>query len=247
VKDQYFGDARDFLKYHLLQELVRSVPSIRQLTCLWMLTAPDRTGQGNVPFSETGELPALSDFLASSLTGGERRVRLLRTYFADQQIAYHPHADEGPPYFSEKTRAAYFDSVSNDDLIDAVVFCDPDVGVTWGKPTAKHVHIDEFRALWDRMGDTSVLVVVQFAQRKPNFFPAWGKALEAACTAPVRWVQEYPVAFFVLPKPAADAAAVERAMRDVVASAASHRIYGRASEWTIPGAGRYGMSERFSS
>jgi hypothetical protein len=238
VKDQYFGDARDYLKYHLLQELVTSVPSVRQLTCLWMLTPPDRTGHGKVPFVRNDELPALSDFLASSITRGERRVHLLRTYFADQGIAYRPHGDKGPPYFSAASRVAYFQSVPSDDLIDATVFCDPDVGITWGKPTAKHVHIDEIRVLWNRMGDTSVLVVVQFAQRKPNFFPAWGKALEQACPAPVRWVQEYPAAFFVIPKPGVDTVTVDRAMRDVVACAGRHRLYGRASDWTIPGARR---------
>ena len=235
MKDQYFGDARDYLKYHLLQRLVTAVPSARRLTCLWMLTPPDRTGQGNVPFVKNDELPALSGFLASSLARGERRVRLLRAYFAEQQITYRPHGDEGPPYFSQRTRAAYFESVPSGDLNDAIVFCDPDVGVTWGKPTAKHIHIDELRTLWDRMGDTSVLVVVQFAQRKPSFFPARAKALEEACAAPVRWVQEHPVAFFVLPKPAADTAAVERAMRDVAESAGRRRVYGRASEWAIPG------------
>jgi hypothetical protein len=60
----YFGDARDYLKYHLLEDLFRAVPRLERLVILWMLTAPDGTGEGNVVFAECSELPELTAFLA---------------------------------------------------------------------------------------------------------------------------------------------------------------------------------------
>lgn len=51
MKNQYFGDKRDYFKYDVLERLAADVPEIQQLTCVWMLTPPDTTGQGKVPSS----------------------------------------------------------------------------------------------------------------------------------------------------------------------------------------------------
>jgi hypothetical protein len=45
VKQQYFGDARDYFKYDVLERLASDLGMIERLTCLWMLTAPTAPGR----------------------------------------------------------------------------------------------------------------------------------------------------------------------------------------------------------
>src|SRR5688572_7944551 len=107
MKDQYFGDARDYFKYHLLEELMTRVPGAGRLVCLWMLTSPDRSSEGNVRFVESAELPELTAFLRRYLEAGDRQVRHMREYFRDRGIEYLPWGDE-PPYFTGPRRRVYF-------------------------------------------------------------------------------------------------------------------------------------------
>ena len=48
MKNQYFADQRDFLKYDLLVEVVENTPGICRLTNIPMLTPNDDTGEGDV-------------------------------------------------------------------------------------------------------------------------------------------------------------------------------------------------------
>lgn len=45
MKNQYFGDRRDYFKYDVLERLATELHEVQRLTCLWMLTPPDGTGQ----------------------------------------------------------------------------------------------------------------------------------------------------------------------------------------------------------
>ncbi len=62
MKNQDFGDARDYFKYDALERLATDLTHVDRLTCLWMLTPPDGTGQGKVPFVPDPELPELTAF-----------------------------------------------------------------------------------------------------------------------------------------------------------------------------------------
>jgi hypothetical protein len=44
VKNQYFGDRRDYFKYDVLERLATDLPQVERLTCLWILTRPDSSG-----------------------------------------------------------------------------------------------------------------------------------------------------------------------------------------------------------
>ena len=48
MKNQYFGDRRDYFKYDVLERLAADLSQVQWLTCLWMLTAPD--GSARVEF-----------------------------------------------------------------------------------------------------------------------------------------------------------------------------------------------------
>jgi hypothetical protein len=128
VKDQYFGDARDYFKYHLLEELMRNVPGLERLLCVWMLTPPDDSREGNVRFVENLELPSLTAFLRGHLETGDHRVLHLREYFGGRGLEYIPWGDE-PPYLSGRKRHDYFATIPDDHLRNALVFFDPDVGL----------------------------------------------------------------------------------------------------------------------
>lgn len=212
MKNQYFGDARDYLKYHLLEELVRNVPGIDRLTILWMLTANDTSNDGNIDPVSTADTP-LARFLRLHREPADRRtVQRIAEYFESVGVRLHQHG-ETEPFFTNGGRRSYFAGVPDEHLDNAVVFLDPDNGITQGATSGKHVSMAEMAELFNRMGESSVLVVIQFRHRKPDFWPLWARGIEQHLNAPVRWVSSGPVAFYVIPKPAADAAAIDTAMR----------------------------------
>jgi hypothetical protein len=212
VKDQYFGDARDYLKYQLLDALIAGVLTVRQLTCLRMLTPNDATAQGSRPLRPNSEAQELAQFLSRFLDRGDRRVRHLRDYYRSRGTPYNPYGDEAPPYFTNNNRTDYFSAVPDEHLRDAVVFVDPDNGLSFGAATAKHLHIRDLTRLWHRMGDTSVLVVIQFRQRKSDFWSEWGRQIQNA-VGPNTWTASGVVGFYVLHRGAENARAVDAVIK----------------------------------
>ncbi len=203
MKDQYFGDARDYLKYQLLEELMMTcAPSVRQLVCVWMLTASDPSGYGNVPFDDDGRSPALAAFLRRHRDPSDRRVRHLREYFSERGIAYVPWGD-APPYFTNQHRGDYFRRIPTDTLMNAVVFFDPDIGVTTKRPSKAHLSVDELFGVWERMGDSSITVVYQHRDRQPGFPAPRAQELRDALAAPVGWVADRDIALYLAAKSAA--------------------------------------------
>jgi hypothetical protein len=217
VKDQYFGDARDYFKYQLLGELMQRVPGLARLTCFWMLTPPDATAEGNVRFSEDEELPELTAFLRRHLESGDKRVRHMREFFRIQGVTYVPWGDE-PPYFTAGGRKEYFDGIPVAHLQKALVFFDPDIGLTMGKPTTKHLAIQELEATYHRMDSQSVAVVYQHRARRKDFWNSTGLRIEEALKAPVRWIADSAVAFFILAKDSRLMPAIDSVLRDVAGS-----------------------------
>lgn len=138
VKQQYFGDARDYFKYDVLERLASDLGAIGRLTCLWMLTAPDGTGQGRVRFIDDPELPELTEFFRERLASNNplrRRLGQMRSYFANRPFAFVSYRDDRDD-FGRGTRAEYFAHVPDEALQRAVVFFDPDVGMEPGRATA---------------------------------------------------------------------------------------------------------------
>ena len=180
MKNQYFGDRRDFVKYDLLLELVEGAPGIRQLTNIPMLTPDDGTGEGNVVSYVPGDRrPYLYDFLRSCLTKCNRTIRNLHAFFEERGIAYHGHRDD--TFYRHESRDEYFASVPSLWLQDAVVFVDPDTGIqSGGLGYMRRAGIDRYLwrrkdLFWDniaqvaeRMNSASVMVVYQHLQRNAN-------------------------------------------------------------------------------
>ena len=88
MKNQYFGDQRDFLKYNLLETLLDNLLFLRQLTCIWLLTGPSAGNDGNRSFRAHSGTESLAAFLNECVTHGQRDVRELTRYFADRRYRF---------------------------------------------------------------------------------------------------------------------------------------------------------------
>jgi hypothetical protein len=223
MKDQYFGDSRDYFKYHLLEDLMGALPQLKQLTILWMLTEPDETGEGNVAFADNAELPRLTAFLRTHLDAGDRSVLHMRDYFAENGIEYTPWHDE-KPYFVKQLRRSYFRSVPDHSLQDALVFLDPDIGLTTQeRASEKHLTFHELAGVLDRMNQGSVAVVYQHFNRVMNFWERRAGEIREHVDHPVGYVADPDVGFYVIPTDPESVSKVDVVLHSVASSGRNRR------------------------
>jgi hypothetical protein len=200
MKNQYFGDKRDYFTYDVLDRLAADVPDIRQLTCVWMLTAPDTTGQGRVPFVADRELPELTAFFRRRLESGDRnqtRVGEMGAYFQGRPFRFFSYRDDRED-FGLATRTEYFASIPDEAVRRSVVFFDPDVGMEPGVWTEKHLRFGELAGVQARMDETSVAVVLQYARRVTDFWTFMAKQLWHRLQRPLAYIAEPALALYVL-------------------------------------------------
>ena len=83
MRDQYFTDARDFIKYELLLDLAE-LTEPRQIASILMLTPNDDSFEGNVTMGcEPGLRRAdLYSFLDACRASGRRKVSRLREFMS---------------------------------------------------------------------------------------------------------------------------------------------------------------------
>jgi hypothetical protein len=125
VKDQYSGDARDYFKYDVLESILLAYGGLEQLTCIWMLTPPDVTGQGRVPLVPDPELPELTRFFRERQDPTRRRVAEMPTYLGRHGHSVFSYRDDRAD-FSNRARSNYFGDIPATALIASLVFFDPD-------------------------------------------------------------------------------------------------------------------------
>src|SRR5260370_39088544 len=100
MKNQYFGDKRDFIKYQLIESMSSAWAGIAQLTCIWMLTPPTLNNDGNRKFTVHPGSERLGQFLQECIVSGRRDVRELRRYFSGASFKYMSYGDCADQYFS---------------------------------------------------------------------------------------------------------------------------------------------------
>lgn len=206
MKNQYFGDKRDFVKYGLLLDLLEGLPRVKQLTALLMLTPEDGTGEGRFTKYPAGEgRKDLAEMLSAAVKAKHRDVRHLHTFLLSKRINYHLWQDE--PLFSEATRQAYFSGFPREWLKNAVVFLDPDIGLR--RPTKvadeehpKYVMEADLAGLRPEIVENSVVVLYQHLQNDltkavQDLKERGARFGEALGFTQVRWIQDGHVAFLV--------------------------------------------------
>ncbi len=174
LKNQYFGDIKDYLKYGLLRILARD-GGFRVGVC-WMLTPPEEAGGGrSVEYLDDPaawrELdPPLFDLLGESMSGDRRDLTSLERSDLLPGARFHSpplprEAEERTTYF-RKMREAFADQ----DL----VFFDPDVGLEGERGPVRRA--DSVRYLtWEELVRTyraghSVLVYQHFPREPHRLF-----------------------------------------------------------------------------
>lgn len=161
MKNQYFGDKRDYLKYDLLQETVEKMDCVNKLSFIPMLTKNDQKNDGNNRNYEMGKKrPELYRFLRGCSENNQLNILSLRRYFDGWAYEYCPYRDE--EWFENYNREAYFEGIPTHYLYSAVVFLDPDNGLEPLKTRSKkHVLTMEVQHLLNRMDKDSLLVIYQ--------------------------------------------------------------------------------------
>jgi len=174
VKNQYFGDVNDYLKYGLLRCF--SDAAWRIGVC-WMLTPDDgSSGGGKIGYLSKGGVwrshdPFLFDALSSAISAGAPR---------DVGVVEGGSLIPNASFFSRAvpdnklTRSAWFesalDALSSSDLL----FFDPDNGLEvrckppGGRDSIKYLYWSEVRLAWER--GASLLIYQHFTHQKRQAF-----------------------------------------------------------------------------
>lgn len=162
MRYQFFLDARDYVKYALLDDLMKQL-DLSQLTLIWMLT-PD---VGNTHGSRRPRFdPNRSALNAFFQRDPRPNLWDVKEYFDDRGYRCTSFGDRPDGYITRANREEYFKLVDDELLKDALVFLDPDNGVEpRGGASALHVKLDELSRLWTRMDGESVLLVYQHKPR----------------------------------------------------------------------------------
>jgi hypothetical protein len=203
MKNQYFGDKRDYFKYGLLEALATGVNGIEQLSCIWMLTPPVANNDGRKAFVPVPEHARLSAFFYTCRAKGIADVSEMKAYFGNQAFRFFSYRDGTDGYMTLRSRSDYFRDVPDVALRKSIVFFDPDNGLEpVGKATIAHLRYEELANVFARMDNSSVAVIYQHLPRMKasRFWPSIASALRQRLGRPVAYVADSDLAFFVIPR-----------------------------------------------
>lgn len=166
MKNQYFGDVRDYLKYSLLRTLGREL----SVAVCWLLTPDDSSTGGGMtrylcdPDRWRGYDPQVFDFLHKQVI--ERQIRCICVLEQSELLGSNTR------YFSECVpddglgRCKYLDKFMEYAHGAGLVFFDPDTGIEPpSNKGSKYVHWHELARTF-RHGHS--LLVYQHTWRKPH-------------------------------------------------------------------------------
>lgn len=231
MKDQYFGDGRDYFKYDVLESILEADQDLEQLTCVWMLTRPDGTRQGRVPFVPDPELPELTTFFHEHQDPVARRVAAMPAYLGRKGLKVFSYRDDRDD-FSSLNRSEYFRQIPDGALSRSVVFFDPDNGLEPIRATERHLLFSELRSVLVRMDASSVAVVFQYCRRVAAFWESMGKEIVERLAVTVLWIVEPAVGFYVIPRDPAKSPLLRSTLRKVAGRhtprGRGHRIVGES-------------------
>ena len=206
MKNQYFGDKRDFFKYDLAIELCERIP-LKQLTFIPMLTENDGTEEGKFTNYDCKSMREdLYVFLQNCVKNGKRNIKELKKYFNNITfIKYTPYGEN--IIFTHEGRKAYFRDIPQDALKDSVILIDPDNGIeikSMGKGNGhKYIKFSEIKSLWEKMSDNSILVIFQFmprVTRKEYFNRMWCALKEKLEGCVPTYISDNQIVLLILPK-----------------------------------------------
>lgn len=197
MRKQFFLDARDYVKYALLEDMALGPPK-RALSLIWMLTPDKPTTHGGSKPKPNPRRKELNEFFGRAGDGG---VSSVRGFYLSRGIQCNSYRDDAGGYLSHRTREEYFDAIPTDYLSGSIVFLDPDNGLAPSKScTNAHVKYEELARLFGRATEDTAFVVYQhLPRRQPGiFWPEVARRLRACVGVEPYWLDFGVVAFYVL-------------------------------------------------
>jgi len=208
MKNQYFGDQTDFIKYGILRSFLSAgFP----LVVNWMLTAGDGSNDGRrtaylrSPLSWRSRDSEVFDLLRAAIERKERQLSVIEGSGLLEGAVFHSDLYTPDASARDKSNECLHSLVGP----GSVVFFDPDNGlevrsVARGrKNSEKYVYLSELEAVWHR--DCSILIYQHFPRvNRDLFLEQQASMLKAALNrAQVLSVLTSHVAFLMVPQPGA--------------------------------------------
>lgn len=204
MKNQYYADSRDVAKWTALVRLARkySLDTIMQIA---MLTPDDVSAQGSQRNDPPDADPIVARFFAAerkaisgdaSLKHIDRVTRLGSRYKPPLTIVVVSNllrSDRRESYLD-----AIYERISSTDR-RIVAFVDPDIGISIGRPSDRHITENELNSIWSGLKPGSVFAAFQYQQRRREWVDDSRQCFARALRVYVRevGVYTYPSVSFV--------------------------------------------------
>lgn len=220
MRDQYFGDRKDYVKFDLMLTICEQT-GIQRFSYIPMLSPNDTTANGSETNYQFIRRRELYDFLQKHVREGRRQVFYLREFMREQaKPLYSPYRDE--PYLdgeecrhSGNSRVNYFRHIPPDLLNAALIFLDPDTGIEVNHMRFEHEYVlyHDLKGLCERMSEDSILAIFQWAQYRCTHarFEKIAEEVLRRCPSDtcVSWIARCPVGYvFVFKNPDSQARTV---------------------------------------
>ena len=170
MKNQYFGDNKDLFTYDLIYQIMRA-GLVNHFTFIPMLTANDGNGHGAKYHRHKArvgtENKELMSFLDRCVREDKRDIKQLESFFSGYGIKMTTYSGKDR-YFRHRQRQVYFQRIGNELLSGSLVFVDPDIGLEVAHPGERHLLYSEVKDLYDRMDESSILMIFQHFPREPH-------------------------------------------------------------------------------
>jgi hypothetical protein len=170
MKNQYFGGNKDLFTYDLIWQVLHA-GLVNHFTFVPMLTPDDDKKHGekwNRDKAKAGtENKELMSFLDGCVKEGKRDIKQLERFFSRYGIKMTIYSGRDE-YFSHQNRQEYFAQIGDKLLSNSLVFIDPDIGMEVRSPGQEHLLYSEVRSLYERMDESSILMLFQHFPRRPR-------------------------------------------------------------------------------
>jgi hypothetical protein len=212
LKNEYFGDTRDLFKYDLILELLFKNDFLERFTFIPMLTEDKENLYGNRTNYDNAragtQRKELIELLGRCTAESRRNIVELEGFFRSlrlkRKVDFEIYRKNG--FFSQETRATYFDEIGAQLLSRSVILVDPDIGLevkSMKNREEKYVTYAEVDRIFSRMDRNSLLVIFQFIPRvkRRKYFIQIGRKLKSISNRPsVVYISDNQVVFFILTK-----------------------------------------------
>lgn len=203
MKNQFFGDNRDLLKYDLILSVVNGVDQIEQFTFIPMLTedSGDHGNQIDRRIARAGyNNIKLINYLDKCIKNNKRNIIEIKRYYKNEGVRSFIYREN--EYFQHSSRVNYFSNIPITYLRKSLILVDPDNGLEIKHSDEKHIFYSEINDLYGRMNKNSILMIFQFfpRQKRDEYIRRRVSELRDITGNMPRYISDNVIIFFFLTK-----------------------------------------------